>query len=73
MEQLQPALLYLLENQDDISSHELKSLPKIMGIQDESMNKQGIAHLKKLYYYVTPAELMEELLQNSTASLNQFT
>ena len=62
MEQLQPALLYLLENQDDISSHELKSLPKIMGFQDESMNKQGIAHLKKLYYYVTPAELMEELL-----------
>ena len=57
----------------------MKSLPMLLGIktipdyQEFQINKTDLAHFKKIYYYVSPADLMEELLQNSTTSSLQFT
>ena len=72
---MQEELKYLLESTNNMQrSAELKCLPSIIGIktipeyQEFSMNKCEMAHLKKIYYYISPADLMEELLFNSTTT-----
>lgn len=52
------------------SSQHLPALLNLPYISDYS--DQIKQPLKKLVHYVTPAELMEELLQNSTASVQGF-
>jgi hypothetical protein len=51
----------------------LLGIKTIPDYQEFQINKTDLAHFKKIYYYVSPADLMEELLQNSTTSTLQFT